>query len=83
MLYRFVKKDGNVVRIGDIDAGLLDQKFNEYLSSGYEVAVAEEHDAQVLNGSQVQAPAEAKSEPVSQEVVASSAPVEEVSSEQV
>ena len=64
MLYRFVKRDGNVIRIGDADAGLLDEKFNKYLGEGFVIAEAEEHDAQIIKGAQVTAPAEAKSEPV-------------------
>jgi hypothetical protein len=50
MLYRFVKKDGNVVRIGAEDAEALETKLQGYLDNGYEHARAEEHDAQVIGG---------------------------------
>lgn len=50
MLYRFVKKDGNVVRIGAEDAEALESKLQGYLDNGYEHARAEEHDAQVIGG---------------------------------
>lgn len=48
MLYRFIKKDGNVERIGDIDAEALESKFQGYLNNGFELANAEEHDQQVI-----------------------------------
>ena len=47
MLYRFIKKDGNVERIGDIDAEALESKLQGYLNNGFELANAEEHDQQV------------------------------------
>jgi hypothetical protein len=48
MLYRFIKKDGNVERIGDIDAEALESKLQGYLNNGFELANAEEHDQQVI-----------------------------------
>jgi len=48
MLYRFIKKDGNVERIGDIDAEALESKLQGYLNNGFELASAEEHDQQVI-----------------------------------
>ncbi len=48
MLYRFIKKDGNVERIGDIDAESLESKLQGYLNNGFELANAEEHDQQVI-----------------------------------
>lgn len=48
MLYRFIKKDGNVERIGDIDAESLESKLQGYLNNGFELASAEEHDQQVI-----------------------------------
>lgn len=48
MLYRFIKKDGNVERIGDIDAESLESKLQGYLNDGFELANAEEHDQQVI-----------------------------------
>jgi hypothetical protein len=48
MLYRFIKKDGNVERIGDIDAETLETKLQGYLDKGFELANAEEHDQQVI-----------------------------------
>jgi hypothetical protein len=48
MLYRFIKKDGNVERIGDIDAESLEIKLQGYLNDGFELATAEEHDQQVI-----------------------------------
>jgi hypothetical protein len=48
MLYRFIKKDGNVERIGDIDAEALESKLQGYLNDGFELANAEEHDQQVI-----------------------------------
>ena len=48
MLYRFIKKDGNVERIGDIDAESLEIKLQGYLNNGFELANAEEHDQQVI-----------------------------------
>lgn len=48
MLYRFIKKDGNVERIGDIDAEALETKLQGYLNDGFELATAEEHDQQVI-----------------------------------
>ncbi|MEO5928238.1 MAG: hypothetical protein ABIO72_05930 [Patescibacteria group bacterium] len=48
MLYRFIKKDGNVERIGDIDAETLESKLQGYLNDGFELASAEEHDQQVI-----------------------------------
>lgn len=48
MLYRFVKKDGNVERIGDIDAETLETKLQGYLDNGFELAEAEEYDQQVI-----------------------------------
>ncbi len=48
MLYRFIKKEGNVVRIGDVDAEALESKLQGYLNEGYELANAEEHDQQVI-----------------------------------
>lgn len=49
MLYRFIKKDGNVERIGDIDAESLETKLQGYLNDGFELATAEEHDQQVIS----------------------------------
>jgi molybdopterin converting factor small subunit len=48
MLYRFIKKDENVERIGDIDAETLETKLQGYLNDGFELATAEEHDQQVI-----------------------------------
>ena len=48
MLYRFIKKDGNVERIGDIDAESLETKLQGYLNDGFELAEAEEYDQQVI-----------------------------------
>jgi hypothetical protein len=48
MLYRFIKKAGSVVRIGDIDAETLESKLQGYLNEGFELASAEEYDAQVI-----------------------------------
>lgn len=48
MLYRFIKKEGNVIRIGDIDAETLESKLQGYLNDGFELASAEEHDEQVI-----------------------------------
>ncbi len=48
MLYQFIKKDGNVIRIGDIDALSIQEKLQNYFVEGYEYANAEEHDAQVI-----------------------------------
>lgn len=48
MLYRFIKKGGNVERIGDIDAESLESKLQGYLNDGFELANAEEHDQQVI-----------------------------------
>ena len=48
MLYRFIKKEGNVVRIGDIDAETLESKLQGYLNEGFELASAEEYDEQVI-----------------------------------
>ena len=48
MLYRFIKKDGNVERIGDIDTESLETKLQGYLNDGFELAAAEEHDQQVI-----------------------------------
>ncbi len=48
MLYRFIKKDGNIERIGDIDAEALETKLQGYLNNGFELATAEEHDQQVI-----------------------------------
>lgn len=48
MLYRFIKKEGNVERIGDIDAETLETKLQGYLNNGFELANAEEHDEQVI-----------------------------------
>ena len=48
MLYRFIKKEGNVVRIGDVDAEALEAKLQGYLNERFELASAEEHDQQVL-----------------------------------
>lgn len=48
MLYRFIKKEGNVVRIGDIDTGALESKLQGYMNEGFELASAEEHDEQVI-----------------------------------
>ncbi len=48
MLYRFIKKEGNVVRIGDVDAEALESKLQGYLNEGYGLANAEEHDQQVI-----------------------------------
>ena len=48
MLYRFIKKEGNVVRIGDVDAEALESKLQGYLNEGFELASVEEHDQQVI-----------------------------------
>lgn len=48
MLYRFIKREGNVIRIGDIDAETLESKLQGYLNEGFELASAEEHDQQVV-----------------------------------
>ena len=48
MLYRFIKKDGNVERIGDIDAESLETKLQGYLNDGFALAEAEEYDQQVI-----------------------------------
>ncbi len=48
MLYRFIKKEGNVIRIGDIDIESLEPKLQGYLNEGFEFATAEEHDEQVI-----------------------------------
>ncbi len=48
MIYRFIKKDGGVIRIGDVDAVSLESKLQGYLNDGFELAEAEEHDQQVI-----------------------------------
>jgi hypothetical protein len=48
MLYRFIKKEGNVIRIGDIDIESLESKLQGYLNEGFELASAEEYDEQVI-----------------------------------
>lgn len=48
MLYRFIKKEGNVVRIGDVDTEALESKLQGYLNEGFELASAEEYDQQVI-----------------------------------
>lgn len=50
MLYRFIKKDGNCIRIGDTTADMLETKFQEYLNEGYEIAPASEWDEQIIKG---------------------------------
>lgn len=50
MLYRFIKKDGNCIRIGDTTADMLEAKFQEYLNNGYEICDVVEFDAQIIKG---------------------------------
>lgn len=50
MLYRFVSRDGNVVRIGAEDADALELKLQFYLDHGFAFARAEEHDEQIIRG---------------------------------
>lgn len=50
MLYRFISKDGNVVRIGDIDDATLEAKLQGYIDSGFALAQAEAWDSQVIKG---------------------------------
>ena len=50
MLYTFVKKDGNVERIGDVDEASVNAKVDEYVANGFERAEAEDWDAQVITG---------------------------------
>lgn len=48
MLFTFIKKNGNVQRIGAEDAVALDLKLKGYLNDGFDHAEAEEHDQQVI-----------------------------------
>jgi hypothetical protein len=48
MLFTFIKKNGNVQRIGAEDATALDLKLKGYLNEGFDHAEAEEHDQQVI-----------------------------------
>ncbi len=50
MIYRFVSKDSNVVRIGAVDAEALEEKLKVYLDGGYELAEAEAFDKQLIDG---------------------------------
>lgn len=60
MVYRFVEKDGNAVRIGAIDCAELETKLQGYLDNGYAICEAELHDAQIINGlaASIELPAE-------------------------
>lgn len=48
LLYKFVKKDGNVVAVGGENIEELGPKVQEYLNNGYEVSSYEEAVAQQI-----------------------------------
>jgi hypothetical protein len=82
MVYRFVIRDGNAVRIGAVDCAELETKLQEYRDNGYAICEAEVYDAQILKGKEpeivvmpvAEAPVEAPVEVPAEEQKSSEAP---------